>query len=281
MSVTYCYWSVADGDYAEMLKTCVRSARRALVFRDFHLWTDRNIEGATCHPAGEFDKGCYLFKLEFLRQHVSKLKYDYFVWLDADTYFVRPPGDLLRVLHGAPLHASLESDACARHNVRTSWWDCPLETYARFMRAGGVRSAAVFNVNAGFWIVQRDVIDTFCTLCFDFWEFCRKHGVTFTEEAPLAYATHMLCGNPYLHTLRTTWDLWASDWTGFFRDQLPDGDPWWFEDYFTGEKFPVNPAIVHAMRSKQALVAAAQRRAAAGTATSPIASARAQPAGSA
>ncbi len=80
----------------------------------------------------------------------------------------------------------------------------------------------------------------------------------FTEEPPLAYAMHMLCGNPHLHTLRQTCDLWTSHWTGCFTDALPDGQAWWFMDYFTGEKIPVNPAIVHTMRSKQALIAEAQ-----------------------
>jgi len=68
---------------------------------------------------------------------------------------------------------------------------------------------------------------------------------------------HMLCGNPYLHTLRSTAELWGSDWTGCFTGVLPDGKPWTFVDYFTGEQFEVNPAIVHAMRSKEALIGAA------------------------
>ena len=36
-----------------------------------------------------------------------------------------------------------------------------------------------------------------------------------------------------------------------FRDRLPDGRSWQFEDYMSGEKHRVNPAIVHAMRSKE------------------------------
>jgi len=122
------------------------------------------------------------------------------------------------------------------------------------MRFKGVRSKAIFNVNAGFWIVHHDVIDRFVELALEFWEFCRKAGFTFTEEPPLAYATHMFCGNPYAHTLRETADLWASDWTGNYADKLPDGREWLFTDYFTREQIPVNPAIVHAMRSKRALV---------------------------
>ena len=102
-------------------------------------------------------------------------------------------------------------------------------------------------------------METIFNLAFDFWEFSRARGFVFTEEPLLAYAMHMLCGNPYVHTLRSTSDLWASDWTGRFADVLPDGKPWNFVDYFTGEEFEVNPAIVHAMRSKSALVNYAQK----------------------
>src|SRR5208282_2993484 len=107
--------------------------------------------------------------------------------------------------------------------------------------------------NAGFWIVQRDVINRFCELAFEFWDLATKAGCEFTEEPPLAYATHMLCGNPYLHTLRQTSDVWASDWTGCYAGRLPDGKPWEFTDYFSEQGFQVNPAIVHAMRSKEIL----------------------------
>lgn len=259
MNSTYCFWSVAEGDYAEMMKAAVRSARQQGVFKDFHLWTDRAIPEAICHEAGQFDKSCYLFELELLARQVSKLRYDYFIWIDADPCFVRRPGNVLRVLRGAPIHASLESDAGSPRALRPDWWGCPLPSYAQLVGARGVQSNSIFNVNAGFWIVHHDVIDTVCGLASDFWQFARKNGFTFTEAAPLAYATHMLCGNPHLHTLRHFTDLWASDWQGFFRDGLPDGQPWWFVDYFTYEKVPVNPAIVHAMRSKNALTAAGGR----------------------
>ena len=65
----------------------------------------------------------------------------------------------------------------------------------------------------------------------------------------------MLCGNPYIHTMRSTSDLWASDWQGNYNEAWPDGKEWMFTDYFTGEDFPVNPAIVHAMRCKDILIA--------------------------
>lgn len=254
--MTFCYWSVVDGEWTGMIRTAVRSARAVGVTTEFHVWSDGAIDGAVVHPAGGFDKSHYLFKLTFLRDAVRALDYDYFVWLDADTYFVRHPGDVLRALRGAPLHATLEANACARGNRRPDWWGCPLLMYAWLMQAKGVRSRAIYNVNAGFWIVHRDAIDTVCGLALEFWEFARSQGFTFTEEAPLAYATHMLVGDAEAHTLGQTADLWASDWTGCYADRLPDGQPWTFEDYFSGAPTTVNPAIVHAMRSKRAMVRA-------------------------
>jgi len=256
VSSRYCYWSVVDGRYTRMMETAIRSAREAGVREDFHVWCDKEVRGATCHPAGEFDKAHYLFKLRFLQQAAGKLDAEYLVWIDADNYFVRDPGDLTRLLHHAPIHATLESDACSPANRRPDWWGCPLPAYASLMRKMGVKSSSIFNLNAGFWIVHREAVDAVCRLAFSFWEECQKAGYVFTEEAPLAYAAHMLCGNPHLHTLAATHEYWASDWTGCYSRRLPDGLPWAFQDYFDGTRRLVNPCIVHAMRSKQAMCAA-------------------------
>ena len=258
MSATYCYWTVVDGDYAVMAESVIRSARNVGIFTDFHVWADRPVAGGIFHEAGKFEKWGCLFKLTFLRDAVQKLKYDYFIWFDTDSYFVRHPGNVLRVLRGSPLHIGLESDVCFPNNRRLDWWDCPNLVFADLMRTRGVRSQSVFNVNGGFFIVHRDAIETVYELAYDFWHFCRDKGFIFNDEPLLAYAMQMLCGNPYIHTVRSTCDLWASDWTGQFKDRLPNGEPWWFVDYFTEERMPVNPAIVHAMRSKLALTAEAR-----------------------
>jgi len=254
---SYCYWSVADGEYALMAETLVASARKAGVATEFHIWSDCEIAGAIVHPVRAFKKEHYLFKLEFLRDRVAALPHDYFVWLDADSYFVRDPGNILRVLEGAPMHACLESDLCRPNNIRTDWQRCPLPILAHIMREAGVRGKSIFNVNAGFWIVGRNVIEKFCELAFGFWEIGRKRGYTFTEEAPLAYATQMLCRNPGAHRLRRWRDVWATDWQGVLGKRLPDDRPWIFRDYFTLEELEVNPAIVHLVGCKEVMIASA------------------------
>src|SRR5260221_1534304 len=64
------------------------------------------------------------------------------------------------------------------------------------MHPKGMKSTEIFNVNAGLWILHHDVSDTVCGVCFEWWEFCKERGFVFTEEAPLAYATDILCGVP-------------------------------------------------------------------------------------
>jgi hypothetical protein len=250
----FCYWTVADADYALMAQSAVMSARRVGVTEDFHIWTDRRLEGATCHESGCFDKSYYHFKLELLPEVVRALPYTYFVWFDADTYFVRHPGDVCRFLFGSPIHVSLESDLCQPNLTRSDWWGCSVDNFTSLMRNAGIRSRAIFEMNAGLFIIHRDVVDTLLDLTWSFRDLSRKEGYSFTEEPLLAYAMQMLCANPFRHTLWETASLWASDWTGCYYNCLPNGAAWTFVDYFTDAPFELNPAIVHAMRSKAALI---------------------------
>jgi len=255
-----CFWSIASGSYAKMAQCLVDSARRVGVFKDFHIWTDGSVEGAICHRLRASKARAPLAQLRLLQQEVRKLKYDYWVWLDADTFFVRHPGNVLRVLHGAPVHSSLESNAALPEPAEPDWGICSLSNFTKLMRFSGVRSRGIFTLNSGFWVVHRDVIDTFCGLAWDFWIFCKRVGYLFQFETLLAYATQMLCGNPYAHTLKSTADLWAPDRDGKYSGRVPDGRGWKYVDQFSGDRFKVNPAIVHAMHSKRALVAMARRR---------------------
>ncbi|KAA5543137.1 hypothetical protein FYK55_12705 [Roseiconus nitratireducens] len=254
----FCYWSVTTGPYAEMMACCIRSARAVGVCEEFHVWTDRPIPGAICHPCGKFEFKNYLFKFDFLKK-MRDLNFEFFVFLDADNYFVRHPGDVIASTQGAPLHVVLESDCTRDSNTRPDWWGCPLKRFVQLMTKAGVRSRSVFNTNAGFWIVHHEVIDRMVDLALNFWNDCHAKGYRFTEEAPLAYVGHMLMGNPYAHVLESDSALWASDWTGCFENRIPDGRPWQFVDYLDGHSFRVDPAIVHCMRSKSAMLSHGRR----------------------
>lgn len=257
MAKRFAYWSVADAEYAKMMETSVVSARAAGIVEDFHVWTDETVRGAVCHPSGVFDKNRYMFKFKFLRDEVSRFDYDYFVFIDADNYFVRHPGQgtFDRLLRDNKWFVQLESDCTSPFVKREDWWGCPIRWYSLLLRYHGVTAKRIYNTNAGFWIVRKEAIAEFCSRGIEFFEYCRNelHLVNFTEEPSLAYLGHFV-DDPEQNTLCATSSVWASDWTGHFNDRLPDGRSWQFEDYMSGERHRVNPAIVHAMRSKEAMI---------------------------
>lgn len=257
MKDSYCFWSIALGQEALLMPALIQSARATGVFKEFHVWTDERIPGAICHPCSEAEAVGSLFPLAVLQRQLKKVRAACFVWLDPRTLFVRHPGNVLRVLQGAPVHATLESDFCSSGVMRTDWEDCSLTNYARLARFNGVRSNAVFSVDSGFWIVQRDAIDAVCELAWDFWEFCERAEYSFSLDPVLAYTVQMLCGNPYRHTMAETADLWAVDRSGCFARELPRGQSWPWVDQFTGEAREVNPALVRLPHSRQALAARA------------------------
>jgi hypothetical protein len=240
-----------------MMATSIASARLHGVTEDFHVWTDRNIPGAICHASGNFDHRLYLFKLRFLVNEVAKLDYDYFVFLDADNFFVRHPGHGIfdQLLRDNDWFVQLESLCNSKFVHRGDWWGCPIRWYPLLLRYQGVKSEKIYNCNAGFWIVRKPAIATFYEKAMNFFNFAREelHLVNFTEEPPLAFVGHFV-DNPELNNFDATCRVWASDWTGQFANRLPTGEHWDFEDYMSGERMRVNPAIVHAMRSKDALM---------------------------
>jgi len=113
MKSKYCYWSVCDGAYGAMMEHCVRTARNAGVFKEFHVLTDRPLEGCECYDACQLEKTHGLFKLHHLKVGMSRLSFDYFIWLDADTVFARNPFDLLGSLGKSPIHLPLELNLSA------------------------------------------------------------------------------------------------------------------------------------------------------------------------
>ncbi len=253
---TFCYWTVADGKHGEMAKATVKSARNCGVKADFHIWTDLpEIEDATVHPCGTFDKKLYMFKFHFLKNEVSKLNYDYYVFFDADNFFVRDPGDLTRLMTDTNrVFVQMENDCDPKRSKRGDWWSCPIDKWAPLLKDMGVRADKVYNTNAGFWIVERGAVEEFYKLGVKFFDEGHKRGYKgFTEEPPLAYIGHMLQSPEDRVFEKTNW-LWSSDWTGQWKDKIPTGSEWQFEDYMSGEKKMVNPSIVHAMRSKDAMI---------------------------
>jgi hypothetical protein len=255
----FCYWSCDTTPQGpDILATMVASARRVGVLEDFHVFARRNVPGATVHSPGPLDIKYHVFKWTLLRDRLAQLDYDYFVWLDSDNYFVRHPGNFDPLLRSNPIWCLMESEFTSPSAKYQDWWGVPLPTLATFFRDHGVYGAKKYNTNGGMFIVRKEAISEFVREALAFHRLCLSRGYWNThDETPLAWIGQIWVDDPVLNTQDATANLWACDWQGHFSGRLPNGEPWTIEDWMTGVKRVANPAIVHAMRSKSAMAAAA------------------------
>ncbi len=207
MNKRYCYWSVADGPYAAVMQDCINSARACGVFKEFHVLTDRPLEGCECYDCFQFDKAHGLFKLHFLKVGMTRLNFDYFIWLDADTLFYRNPLDPLAALGHSPVHVPLESklDAAAALSSGPDR-NVPIAALRDLFVANGVGDP--YLSGSAFWIVHRDVIEPVYNLAFDFWHKGKERGPVLDVAHALGYAMQILCADTERHRVSNHPELW-------------------------------------------------------------------------
>jgi prepilin-type N-terminal cleavage/methylation domain-containing protein/prepilin-type processing-associated H-X9-DG protein len=249
MKARYCYWSVCDGPYGAMMEHCVATARRCGVFKEFHVLTDRPLAGCESYDAFQVEKGHHLFKLHYLKVGMSRLNFDWFVWLDADTVFVRQPMDLLGCLGRSPLHVPLATtlEGVVEGQV---WNGIPVEVVRELMAGQGV-SKPVHAGSSAFWIAHHDAIEMVYDLAMGFWHKAKESGRELDVSVALSYAMQMLCADVERHRVVARPDLWAGDTTERFADMPPDGDPWDWKAAPWTESVEVRPALVHLPRSRE------------------------------
>lgn len=280
MKPKYCYWSVCDGAYGAMMEHCVRTAREAGVFKEFHVLCDRPLEGCECYDAYQFDKTCGLFKLHYLKVGMSRLNFDYFVWIDADTVFARNPVNVLGASGKSPIHVPLEASLTAflasgssQREETQADFGFPIcdfgfgrqhagafatlhdsqtlrQLHELFRQEGIVNQ--VYVSGSAFWIVHHDAIEAVYELALGFWHKGKEAGLALDVSAALGYAMHILCADPEAHLLTAHPELWSGDNEGWFREQLPHGAPWLWRHPLRADAAEVHPAILHRPQSSRA-----------------------------
>jgi hypothetical protein len=254
-------WSVAWGEYRFMLQSLVSSIRESGLEHDILTFSDEPIFGtASC----ELDKGIDLdfkqyWKFKYLLK-VCELDYDLFVFIDSDHYFVRkPPKDFCDIIGLDPWHSFLESPLNSPQTRRPDWWGLPNALMADLYRDFGVVQRTKYSTNGGFWMCKKPFARMAMETSERFRIFQKNRGLDLPEEVFVAVLSHMFSKNYEDRFHARHEDIWASEWTGVLSDRLPDGSPWEFQEYMTGTRRVVDPAIVHAMRSKSALASRGKR----------------------
>ncbi|HEV2393602.1 MAG TPA: hypothetical protein VG146_14715 [Verrucomicrobiae bacterium] len=225
------------------MEKCVETARRVGVFKEFHVLADRPVEGCMCYDACQCDKEAGLFKLHYLKAGMTKLSFDYFIWVDADSLFMRNPSQVLEALGRSPLHVPLEVPLSGIQED-VSWRGVSIFKLRDAFRREGVANRAYLSESA-FWIIHHDAIDHVYELALGFWHRARGTGLPVDISHSIGYAMQVLCGNPEAHLLSARPDLWASEGVGRPRSSAERADTWEWRHPLAQRGIAVRPAIIH------------------------------------
>ena len=217
--------------------------RAAGVFKEFHVLTDRPLAGCECYDAFQCDRADGLFKLHYLQAGMSRLNFDYLIWLDADTVFVRNPVNVLAPLGHSPIHVPLEMNLSALTEDR-QWKGVSCFRLRDLFRQEGVANA-VYLSRSAFWIVHHEAIAPVYEMALGFWQRAKEAGLSVGVDAALGYAMQLLCADPEAHAVSHLPESWASHDGGQVADGLASGTPWWWRHPLATAAVEVRPAIVH------------------------------------
>ena len=209
MKSRYCYWSVATGEYSAMMVKCLASAREAGVFKEFHILTDTEIRDSECYDWMGLDLADGMFKMGYLKAAISRLNYDYYIWVDADTVFTANPDQILKTLGRSPIHVPLV-DVPENPQIGANIRSLSFSDYRQIMLKAGLFGRARISRSA-FWIVKRAAVDIVCELAQHYYAVAKSVGVVPHGDCALSYAMQMLCADPDAHLANLRPDLWGSD----------------------------------------------------------------------
>lgn len=249
-------WSVAWGDYRYMLQSLMSSIRSVGINHDILTFSDEPLHGViSCEKDDNINMDFKQYwKFKYLSK-ISELDYDLFVFIDSDHYFVRKPNiDFSDMIGDDPWHSFLESPINSPRTKRGDWWGVPNQNMVNLYRDFGVVQDTIYSTNGGFWISKKSFAKHAASVSDLFNSFQKNRGLDLPEEVFIAILSHMFSIDYEKRFHSKYIDVWASEWTGVLANKLPSGEPWDFQEYMTHDRSKVNPAIVHAMRSKDALV---------------------------
>lgn len=248
-------WSVSWGDYRYMTQSLISSINNNNIDCDTLVFCDTPLFGTTTY---ELDKNIELdFKQYWKFYYLNKIKdldYDIFIFIDSDHFFVRKPNKSFEDILGEdPWHSFLESPINSVKTKRPDWWGVKNNDMVSLYRQFGVAQEIIYNTNGGLWICSKKFITQAVSVALEFRDFQKTKSLDLPEEVAISVLSHMFSKNYENRFHENYHDIWASEWTGVLKNKLPDGSAWACEEYMTNTIISVNPAIVHAMRSKDVL----------------------------
>jgi hypothetical protein len=176
--------------------------------------------------------------------------FEYFIWLDADTGFVRNPVDVLGPLGRSPIHVPLETNLSALAEDHEWKGVSGFRLREVFHRAG--LAEPVYFSRSAFWVVHHEAIEPVYELALRFWHQAREAGLKAGVDAALGYAMHLLCADTEAHLLAKHPELWGNDDGSRLGSAPTDSGARQLGRRPGSSVPPVLPAIIHLGRRSRA-----------------------------
>ena len=240
-------WSVCNGDSCLEVQGFVRSLRASGYSGEIIVWSEFEINGAESIPTnpGIEKDGRGMWKFEYLKK-INELYPDALLAYFSPNHYVSHAltASFTEIMNDEPALCFLESNAVSDLIRRNEW--CGINTYQLYdvSRSFGNMSDTFFNLNANHFFVKADYVNDFYQLIHEAATHLKKRDLKINDELCLSLVLNTIAKNKESINISANKNIYGIDIKGVFKDRLPDGTIWETEEWFTGRKMNVNPAIV-------------------------------------
>lgn len=257
-----CFWTVAWGDkYEKMANTLALSFKKFNYSGDLYIFSKNNITHATktIHMS-QFISDKYLFKISMLDilYKETKNNYDYYVFVDCDSIFVKHNGRLYNFIESNKFTCFLEKNILACESWATQKRDTVIKAFEHLVES--YEHNNYYSINGGFYSISSNEVSNFCTWALQSFGYLVTNGFNAVDEILISsYLMKCIHKNELNNFFIENWfDVYCIDSGGTFSGCVPTDKPFNFGDWFSNKEFPhrtwsVNPCLIHAPNSKDAL----------------------------
>jgi hypothetical protein len=192
----------------------------------------------------------YMFKFNYFKKIKKLVEADFYIYVDADSYIVKPLLDIESLLTDSKMVVFLEQKLTGNSQI---WHGKKLETLnILFNEVCNTQDQQYYNLNGGFFGFKNDVIDEAVNRSYEIYEKLKTKIKNFTEEFVLSCITPYYIDNIEKYLLTNNLKIIATDNGGVYNNKIPKRyETWKYIEWFTQKEYFVNPAIVHCPSNKQ------------------------------
>jgi hypothetical protein len=202
---------------------------------------------------GTFEHKRFMFKFDYFKQIYNQIDADYYIYIDSDTFIVKPFTNLENILGKDPMHIFLENELTPRDFFR-QWNGKKIQTlHSLFNSISGTEDKTFFNVNGGFFGMEKSKLPEILDKAAEFARTLDNRISEWGDEFILSLLAGYYINNIDDHLLKNNFQYYGIDTSGTFSNVIPQDNKWKYREWLSDVHHIINPAIIHCPSSKNLL----------------------------